>query len=599
MITFKHIFLRAGNRQRLFRAGSVCCGIAAALATLPMLTSCSDWDDHFGTDTSVTDSQRSSLWTNIESNPELKQFASLLKKTGYDELLNQSQTYTVWAPKDNTFDYDALNSLSADRVQRQFVENHIARNNYPASGQISENIYMLNKKVMSFASTPEGYTMQNVSLQLPSIGGNNGTIHQLNGKVPFLANLYESLNNEQFRIDSISDYFHSYDTLMLDQQRSVEGPAVNGEITYLDTVYTEYNKLYSFYNAYINREDSNYSMLIPTNDAWKKAKAHVSQFYQYPEEFKVRVFITKSTSKDSTIQIVNPIHLQDSVSTSLLLDNLFFNNRLYDNKHLVDLQDGQELNCDSLRSTMGGIFYADFAKQMLAGAKRMDKSNGIAFIIDEFNEPSWVNWCPPIKVEAENTTYLGGYKETYGIPKTQRVTQSNKNPDVPGSVSNENYLLVQPASNNSKPSLTFFLPGVRSATYHVYAVMLPSNITNRYQTEVKPNRVKFTMGYSNIDATSNRLVLKEEDLRTAADKGNSKNFETDPTKVDTLDLGEVTFPTSYVGLGENYPFIRIDENGREQHERTLRIDCIMLIPKELEDYVRNHSDQKVTFEWGN
>jgi hypothetical protein len=557
-----------------------------------LMFSCTDWDDHYDADTAVTDSQRGSLWTNIENNSGLTQFASLLKKTGYNDLLNQSQTYTVWAPKDGTFDYDALKNTSDDRVQRQFVENHIARNNYPASGQVNENIYMLNKKMMNFASTANGYTMQNIALQLPSIGGNNGTIHLLEGKVPFLANLYESLNNEQFAIDSISNYFHSYDTLMLDQQRSVEGPAINGEITYLDTVYTEYNKLYSFYNAYINREDSNYSMLIPTNEAWKKAKDKVSQLYQYPKEFKVRVFITNSTSKDSTIQIVDPFHLQDSITNTQLLDNLFFNNRLYDNKKLTSLQDGQALKCDSLRSTTGNIFYAEDAQKMLSGVQRVDMSNGIAFITDELNQPSWVDWCPPIKVEAEHTNYMAGYKETYGIPKTQRVTQSNKNPDVPGSVSNENYLLVQPASNNSKPSLTFYLPGVRSTTYHAYVVMLPSNITNRYETDVKPNRVKFTMGYSNINATSYRLELKEQDIRTADGKA---NFENDPTKVDTLDLGEVTFPTCYVGLGENYPFIRIDENGREAHERTMRIDCIMLIPKELDDKLKADPDYK--FNW--
>lgn len=566
-------------------------GMGVGLLAMLMF-SCTDWDDHYDADTAVTDSQRGSLWTNIENNSGLTQFASLLKKTGYNDLLNQSQTYTVWAPKDGTFDYDALKNTSDDRVQRQFVENHIARNNYPASGQVNENIYMLNKKMMNFASTANGYTMQNIALQLPSIGGNNGTIHLLEGKVPFLANLYESLNNEQFAIDSISNYFHSYDTLMLDQQRSVEGPAINGEITYLDTVYTEYNKLYSFYNAYINREDSNYSMLIPTNEAWKKAKDKVSQLYQYPKEFKVRVFITNSTSKDSTIQIVDPFHLQDSITNTQLLDNLFFNNRLYDNKKLTSLQDGQALKCDSLRSTTGNIFYAEDAQKMLSGVQRVDMSNGIAFITDELNQPSWVDWCPPIKVEAEHTNYMAGYKETYGIPKTQRVTQSNKNPDVPGSVSNENYLLVQPASNNSKPSLTFYLPGVRSTTYHAYVVMLPSNITNRYETDVKPNRVKFTMGYSNINATSYRLELKEQDIRTADGKA---NFENDPTKVDTLDLGEVTFPTCYVGLGENYPFIRIDENGREAHERTMRIDCIMLIPKELDDKLKADPDYK--FNW--
>ena len=71
-----------------------CCTVVAAMT----LTACSDWDDHFDANTSVLESQHSSLWQNIEKTGNLSQFASLLKKTGYDEKLSASQTYTVWPP---------------------------------------------------------------------------------------------------------------------------------------------------------------------------------------------------------------------------------------------------------------------------------------------------------------------------------------------------------------------------------------------------------------------------------------------------------------------------------------------------------------------
>jgi len=60
--------------------------------------SCSDWDDHYEADNTILDSQQATLWENISKNANLSQFASLLKKAGYDEVLNASQTYTVWLP---------------------------------------------------------------------------------------------------------------------------------------------------------------------------------------------------------------------------------------------------------------------------------------------------------------------------------------------------------------------------------------------------------------------------------------------------------------------------------------------------------------------
>ena len=40
---------------------------------------------------------------------------------------------------------------------------------------------------------------------------------------------------------------------------------LNGEQTYLDTVYYEHNELFSYYDAFINREDSSYTMIAPSN----------------------------------------------------------------------------------------------------------------------------------------------------------------------------------------------------------------------------------------------------------------------------------------------------------------------------------------------
>ena len=171
------------NIKHLGWKGMACSAIIAAAT----LTACSDWDDHFDTNSSVLDSQRSTLWQQIDKADNLTQFASLLKKTGYDEKLSASQTYTVWAPVDNSFDYDVLSQYGNERLLREFVENHIARNNYPASGVVNKKIYMLNEKKMSFDGASD-YSIQGVKLAIPNLSScSNGTLHAVDGKVPFLS----------------------------------------------------------------------------------------------------------------------------------------------------------------------------------------------------------------------------------------------------------------------------------------------------------------------------------------------------------------------------------------------------------------------------
>ena len=86
--------------------------------------SCSDWDDHYEADNSILSSQQATLWENIRSNGNLSEFASLLQKAGYDEVLNASQTYTIWAPANGSFDYNVLNGYSKERLQKEFVQNN-------------------------------------------------------------------------------------------------------------------------------------------------------------------------------------------------------------------------------------------------------------------------------------------------------------------------------------------------------------------------------------------------------------------------------------------------------------------------------------------
>jgi len=551
------------------------------------LTSCSDWDDHYEADSSLLSSQQQTLWQNINSNGQLSQFASLLKKAGYDEVLSATQTYTVWAPTDGSFDYDVVNAFNSTRLQKEFIENHIARNNYPASGSVSERIFTLNEKLMHFDGNGS-YTMQDVAVGQPNLASSNGTIHVVSGKIPFRANIYESLNSNDFALDSISAFFHSYDVKKLNELKSVQGPMLNGEITYLDSVFDEHNDLFTRYFAYINREDSNYTMIMPTDEAWQKAKQTMEPYFQYIPSFEFMENTSTNTSeqKKEKITIKDVAYLRDSVMNQMLMQDLFYNNNIYDNKKLNKLQTGETLQADSLYSTYRTKIYSEDARRLFEGAQRVNKSNGAIWVTDSLRMRTWTSWNPEIIVQGENNLMLSSLVNAADASGRVFVTPGTQNPEVEGEVSKNAYYEVLPVSQSTNPGAVYYLPDVRSTTYSIYVVMVPANIAST-NYEIKPNKFNVTLGYA--DKTGKN---QDRDKSWCAES----NYVTDSARVDTIYLGDFTFPMAYVGTGDYYPYLRINSavasRERANFDRTLRIDCIILRPKELDNYLKEHPDYK-------
>ena len=571
------------NNNRILRRGTACCGIAAALTALS-LTACSDWTDHYQDDSSILDSQQKTLWENIEQNENLTQFASLLKKVSYDYVLNTSQTYTVWAPANGTFDFDTYDSYGWDRLENEFVRNHIARNNYPASGQVDERVITLNEKMMHFGGNGN-YSIQDINITRPNLASRNGVIHQLGGGIPFKSNIFESLNSGLYPLDSIADFFRSNNVKKLNVDKSVVGPTENGRITYLDSVFDEHNTLFTRFQAFINREDSNYTMLVPTNKAWHEAREKIEKYYNYFRSFEFMENTSTTEQKKESIIIKDVDYLRDSIVYTMLLSDLFYNNNIYDNRKLNTLQTGERLQVDSLYSTMRTKVYAEDAARLFEGAIRQVNSNGAAWVTDSLRMRSWTTWNPEIVVEGENSRMLASTLSTSDTPHTY-VAPETQNPEISGKLSNNSYMEVLPISQSTNPGVVFYLPDVRSTTYSIYIVMVPANIVNP-NNEVKPNRFTVTLG--SVDSNGkNQDRIKDWTVEST--------FQSDTTKIDTIYLGDYTFPMAYFGTGDYYPYMRINSSvtnkERMNYDRILRIDCLILRPKELDLYLKEHPDYK-------
>lgn len=555
-----------------------------ALTLGGMNTACTDWDDHYDEATSSVGSSASSLWQNIASNSNLSQFAALLQKTGYDKVLDADQTYTVWAPMNGTFDYETLMEVDNDRLLREFIQNHIARNNYPASGKIDESVFMLNEKVLKFDGDGE-YTFGNIALQTANyMPSSNGVVHLLSQEVPFRFNIYESLTTDVFDIGLISEYYHSYDQKILNEEKSVQGPPVEGKITYLDEVYDETNALYSLYWSYINREDSNYTMLVPTDEAWTKAKEKIETYYHYIDHFDY-VANTKTGSERKVEPItIDSEYLKDSIVSYNIMSNLFFNNNLYDNKKLNDFQPGSDFKADSLVSTTFSIFYKEDAERLFDDATRVDKSNGAIFVTNTLNMHPWLSWCPEIKIEGESSSNFAN--QVNGEIIYGSVSATNMNPNIEGRVSNNRFIYLEPTTLNGRPQIHYYIPGVRSTTYCVYVVTVPANIFNPNETKLLPSRYQV---YVNINTP---VTDKDQNVNGQIQRVNIGTVENTGTAIDTTYVGDVTFPIAYYGTGYS-PFLEVAVRANDsKHDPTLRIDCIMLVPKELDDYKKAHPDYK-------
>ncbi len=571
------------KNYRIFNNAKV---VMAALAMGAMATACSDWDDHYEANSSVTGSSSATLWENISANANLSEFAQLAKKTGYDKVLQSSQTFTVWAPLNGTFDFETLNNSDVTELTNEFMRNHVARFSYPASGPVNERVFMLNEKMNIFQGNGT-YQMGDVKLQDINIASSNGTMHTIDGKLDFNYNIFESLNTKTYALDSITEYFKHFNQEKLDLDASVKGPVVDGEITYLDSVKVEYNQLCGLINAYIDREDSTYTMIVPTNEAWDKAMATLDNYYKYIPSYQYfKEFPKTLTGADASqvdYDLIDDVYLADSLKKLNLVADLAFNNKYYGNVKLPELQHGESLQTDSLVSTKDGILYTEDAKRLFDGTiAKEEKSNGYLWIADSLHVRPWNTWKPEVIVQGEMTSRVAGTFN--GTVSRVNVNSINKNQDVEGKLSNNAYAEVRPTNPTNNPEVDFYLPGVRAGKYMLYVSIVPANIdSTMYVTSVLPNRLQVKCGYHN-------------EKGKYAEKSFTGYFENDVTKVDEVKIGEIEFPVSTAGLDNAMPYVRllsrVMSNNSAKYDRTIRIDYIRLVPIELYDYLQENPDYK-------
>ncbi len=559
-------------------------------------TSCSDFDDYNEVQVNPEAAANLSLWENIEQNPQLSDFEELIKKAGFDDELQGSHYYTVWAPLNGTFDKSIYADMDQAALLKNFVYNHVADYNHPISGDINNKVFTLNRKTYNFTGVSGTFTFAGITLAQANIPSTNGLMHTLDGAAMYYDNIYDYILGLGEGYESINAYFKRYETSVLDEANSVKGPMVNGLQTYVDSVMIVDNSLVRRLGAQLQNEDSSYTVLLPTDKAWENKYNAIKPYYN---------FITntvgqdlRGTSSSSSIKQINTgdidnAYFQDSIIKRFITNTIVYSNNDTYNSFFVD---GREITpTDSVRLPNGRKYSnpADLLAYQVGEPVKM--SNGWIRNVDSIAFYSWETYAPEININPQSQAGLvtaaaassGGVSVYFG-------DLVNKWGDFTETDGRFRFYNIEPSGDRTKPELHTFLPNVLSTKYKFYVVFVPGAIIGE---DNRPNQVNFTLNYCDANGKLQKYNFSS-DLKNDNPK-TQKPFVNDTSKVDTMYIGEFTFPVSYYGLPENggkaiMPDLKISSpmsvfNATllKTYTRALRIAAIIMKPVELVEFEEN------------
>ncbi len=619
-------------------------GMSMAIAILSALfinTACTEeWDDHYkdnGTNLGVNG--KTSILDKIREDDDLDDFCEVLDSMNIvdkygklvnfaDSLFNQSRVYTLWAPVDDSFDKEqwlkmlkadvdtitgSMKKPNRDKVLARFVGSHVAEYIKNASGVLEDDnyIYLINQKMIPFVGGKDEnatYTFDGIQISEKNIRVSNGLIHKLGGSVAYAPSIWEYIETAQ-NADSAAQFLYSFNQREFNPNLSIEGPTVNGDITYIDSVFTNSNqwlqlgwdKTTAGFGD-ITKEDSSYVVFIPSNKVWETMVPKLENYFR---------FHTAKGSKDSEEVYNIAKSINDSLTAfyarKVLLNYTVFSNN---DQPVPGIGHVTPLVRDSLLSTYRGGKRLLFAKSDLMDGviDSASLSNGTYYLKDNFNYNPFDLWHDTIIVEAENGAYQG---ITFGNDAPKNFEQNGKGAvhrfvsknDIHHSIDAENkkknlmYMELAGSAETSTQLMRWSIPGVLSGSYYVGVVVVPAHIASKDSTAntlSKKNMLTFTLKCNQAD-----------DMKAAAVKNLAqvKQLENDPTGIDTVWMTEkndptkrmkVKFPYSEYGLTRQNTSVYIEVqnvvprntnkvNYDATYDRKLRIDLVILEPVENDE----------------
>ncbi len=595
---------------------AIACGMLAA-------TSCTDYIDYNTVPEAIDPAADKTLWENISANDNLSDFASVLQRVGYDKMLNTPGAYTVWAPINGSFDMDSLSQVSDAKVEKEFLRNVIASYTHRENDLNDTIVYMLNGKLLKFSNknTPalsfDGQSILPNSINpavfnYPSV---NGLLYNVAVPAAFRYNGYEYISEAADIANSMATYVKKYETIILDEASSIKGDIIDGVQHYDDSVVIVTNTLIEDnLRSQINNEDSTYTVLIPTDEAWEKAYKRISSYYKYIPKIAYQDLQSPAvgTNKGTTGTIMKAdlgkvettlssapagsefstagSYWTDSITKRWITNNLIFSetNRKYNSKLITGMSFAEN---DTLYSTTRN-YLTNPTLLDEATIERIKLSNGHARIINRLPFTPEDTYAPVIR-----TSNVGRIVTATGSGYTyERIHKVNLDPKV--CVLEEGYPYLTyvkadiPSASNFAAELDFYLNDVLSTTYDIYAVIVPARVEDPTTPDsvCKPYTLYFDINYTDASNTQITGRFDGDTIQVGTAKVKKvKPFLVGDLKVDTVKLGRITFPICYAGT-EAKPNIKVMHSVnsflssyKKKYEQVLRVANIILEPVAMEE----------------
>jgi len=410
--------------------------IAVVACSALVAVSCTDYLDYNTVPEATNPAADKTLWENISENENLTDFAAVLKRLGYDEVLNASHTYTVWAPQNGSFSLEELDQMDSTKVERQFLKNAIADFAHREADINDTVVYMLNGKLVKFSNKNTDMLAFDGKDILPNAANpavfnypsTNGLLYITSAPATFRYNGYEYLRESEDMPSMMGAYVEHYESRVLDEANSVKGAIIDGVQHYDDSVIIVSNILTDrMLRAQLDNEDSLYTVLIPTDTAWNRAYGEIASYYNFVEKIpyqdlssnqvglmpgaswndKMKKLINMLDASAGKVEVAlnsAPIgaeiqetgaYWSDSIAKRLLTNNFVFSEK--SGKFNTKFQTGQSFKeSDSVYSTTGNWLSNPAMLDELT-EDVIELSNGHARMIKDFPFSPKETYAPVIK----------------------------------------------------------------------------------------------------------------------------------------------------------------------------------------------------------
>ena len=513
------------------------------------------------------------LYQVLIEDPELSDFVEVVNSCGEhcaDSLFNKSRVYTLWAPVNGSFNKDSLinevKNGNREIVFQSFVKAHISNHLRAANGTLDDKnkILLLNEKVAVFkGDRKSGYTFAGQELGECNIRVWNGIIHKLVAPAEYRYNIMEYLKVAE-DVDSVSNFIYSFNKTEFSSGSSILGPIVDGQQTYLDSVFVTNKQILSNWNGVglIDKEDSTYTVYVLSNTAWDEFVAKSDKFFNYNLESKAPTSVTT--------------HDRDSLRNYYARINAVKYMTFSDNEQMyVDHPEDSILPVWQSGGKRKELAKAQLEEFVIPGSEK-ELSNGTFKVIDKCPFTFQQLFHDTIKVEAENDVWRYKVENINEYSNSAIKNQINKDSLFNGVKISGNYYFEGISPQNKAAKAYFKLPNALSAKYKLAIITVPKNITNADITgkDLKPTRYVMTV------------------LMDGKEFYKSGNLESQKDRVDTLFLqdknGEhIVLDIPYCeyynkNSHSDYNLGLLLETGGlvSKYDLTIRIDAILLIPVE-------------------